>query len=971
MRTKRSRLIDRPRLLEHSQIGHEAPPRAVLLLGLAGSGKSVALDQIAAASPAPAIAVSLPPAGAAAGFDPAALGERLAGLAAPHGLAVDDFQHGLDERGAPLPQTLAWLDPALANPAVTILAASRVAPEWPPLARLALRDDLVIIDANQLAFTDDEAAELWRLHQEGAPDPAALGRATHGWAALTELVCRQGWPPDPALASLLIDDALATLPPDQLPNLQALAWLDGLTPALVGALSGTGDAVRQIQAWQRLGIVRRQQSPAIAPHLRAALQGQADPHAPAYAQALAELAGHYGAGGDWAALAELTRRTRHWPLLIDELDRHGGALFDAGRYADVVAWLAEVPSPSLTVRAGSLLARCYIGLNDRDGAILTLNRLLGTHIDPISQRTLYVLKANMYQASGDIAAADALVAPYLEDGGLPPDDRARILRIHGIALASQGRDDPALDCFERAAAQIEHQAASRLVGLVLGDYANVAARVGRYRLAERLLRRAERVWRDLSDPPPPDLATTLNMQAVVALQTGRMDEAARLADHALEHARATGRPRAVIGATATRGDIAMVRHEWQAAAEHYRQANDEAYATGDLTLQPYILAMCAQAARLSDSLPLLHSVLRSIESIQATAALDQAWFVVGKAAAFIHLGLPGAAEMLQQTLDSLGDKPTLPHGMLLLMLAEARWRAGDQAGAARAWARLDQLLVDGRGGVPLLLEPLADHAGDLLVTARTQWRSAFAARLAGAGQPADRPTPRLALRVLGEQRVQWQGADVERFPRNGLLALTLLVLSGGAGMTGEELRERIWGDGDGSLAAWRKTLERVRQRMPGVIVLDGATYRIGLPLEQIDADISLVLNTPLAGGDPAALRQAAEYAARPLLAGIDEPWVLGERQRLLRRGAELWFALGAFEQDEHNLDAAGAAYATALALHPLHERAVIAAMSLALRQARRHEAIEIYRAYSQRSLAELGLDPGPEIEGLYRRALEG
>ena len=382
--------------------------------------------------------------------------------------------------------------------------------------------------------------------------------------------------------------------------------------------------------------------------------------------------------------------------------------------------------------------------------------------------------------------------------------------------------------------------------------------------------------------------------------------------------------------------------------------------------------MCAQAARLSDNLPALHGVLRSIESIQANVALDQAWFVVGKAAAFGHLGLPGGAEMVEQTLSSLGAEPTLTHGMLLLMLAEAHWRAGRVDAAARAWAQLDRLLVDGRGGVPVLLEPLANHTGDLLATARSQWRSAFATRLAGTGQPQSQPAgAQLALRVLGEQRVQWQGADVERFPRNGLLALTLLVLSGGAGMTGEELRERIWGDAERGLAAWRKTLERVRQRMPGVIVLDGATYRIGLPLEQIDADISLVLNTPLVGGDPAALRLAAAYAARPLLAGLDEPWILGERQRLLRRGAELWFALGTAEQDEHNLAAASLAYATALDLHPLHERAVIAAMTLALSQARRHEALEIYRAYSRRSLDELGLDPGPEIEGLYRRALEG
>ena len=989
MRTKPASLVARPRLVQQSQIIASEPPRFVLITGLPGSGKSVALDAIIAASPhpiglarlrrgAPVNETALLPAIYQLGLSTHNnIVETLSRVESPLVLAIDDLHHALDEYGAPLPEAAAWLAESVQNPSITLVATTRRFPDWPLLARLAVLDQLALLDAHDLAFTEAECAELWQIHHLPAEalDWAEMCAATNGWAGLTALACRHGWPPDPALTALLLDDVLLSLPPVQRTMLQTLALVADFTPPLLKAIAPIADGARTLHEWQRVGVVETTPTLHVAPLLRATLQRSLRTDSRAHEAAVRQIARHYAANDQWTAMLDVTRRSQLWPIAMELLEQYSIALYDSGRHAEVVTWLADVPPADLSVEVGSLLARCYVGLNDREGALLLLNRLHHVHPDPLRQRTLHLLKANIYQAAGNIAAADSLVVPYLEDTTLHADDRARVLRLHGIALASHGAEDNALHCFERAAALLEDQGASRLVGLVLGDYANVAARVGRYRLAERLLRRAERIWRDLSEPPPPDLATTLNMQAVVALHTGRMDEAERLAAAAYVHALASNRLRAAVGAMTTQGDIALAQRQWSLAAQRYEVAHEQMHHSGDVTLQPYVLAMYAQVLRHHDDPSALHTVRHEMAGAPSETALDRAWLAAGNAAISLRLNDGNAAAALQTALADLGQEPTLAHGLLLLLLAEAHWQADERGAAQTAWAKLDQLLLDGRGGLPVLLEPLARHSPDLVQEARTNWHSVFAGRLAQNGKGAQSatqaaPSP-LTLRVLGQTSLLWHGQAVVGLPRNTLVIFTLLLLAGGAGMTADQLRERAWSGEMASIPAWRKTLERIRKAMPESIVFDGATYRLGVPFEAIDADLLLVRGTPLVGASALALRNAAQAVAQPLLPGLDDPWVIGERRALAQRGAELWFALGTLENDDGNANAAAEAFATALRLSPLHERAVIAAMTLALVRGERSSAITLYHTYNQQLVDELGLDPGPDIETLYRHALEG
>lgn len=978
--------LNRPRLLEHSGIVYAPLPHLILVVGLPGSGKSVLFDQLIQATSLPTGSIHLRrrspidstalfPALQQLGRSTTEVVEAVGRITTPTVLAIDDLHHVFDDDGVPLLAAQPWLSEILDNPALTVIATTQIFPDLPIIARLAANGCLAIVDAQALAFSKAECVSLWNLHHNtplSAVEVESLWATTGGWAAPVGLACRQGWPTDPTLLSMLLDDVVERLSPFQRRQLYAITPLDTFSLAQLAALSDVRNAERLLNEWQYLGFLQTATPPTLQPLLHSALRRtlQADPAA--YHATLLAIATWHAEQGDFETVASLAHQTQHWPMLMHILAQYSATLHASAHYAAVIRWLNNVPMTAFSAGVGSLLVRCHNSLNDREGALLQLNRLLGFITDADEQRTLHLLKANIYQASGDIAAADALVVPYLEDTRLTAEDRARALRLHGIALASQGAEEAALDCLARAAGMLEDQGPNRLVGLVLGDYANIAARVGRYLLAERLLRRTERVWRDLSTPPPPDLANTLNMQAVVALHMGRVDEADRLARQAYVHAMAANRSRAVAGTLATQGDIALAQQQWELAATRYEIASEHMHGAGDLALLPYVLALHMQAARHTNDSATLSALLRQTEVTSSRSPLDRAWLAAGKAAAYLQLGIDGSDTLLERALATLGDHLTLAHGVLMLLLAEAHWQQRNLAAAQQTWAKLDQLLLDGRGGIPVMLSAMASHLPALLHEAHFRWHSPFAGSLVGTTTLAPRPTaPLLKLRVLGQVRVAWQGEEVKKMPHNGILLLTLLLLAEGSGMTADELRLRLWGSDGGSSDGWRKLLERVRKALAQhSIILEGSSYRLGIPLDAIDADVLLVRHTPLFTPDVSALRAAADYATQPLLPGSDEAWVLGEREILARRGAELWFAVGNLDRDEHSLDAAAHAYATALRLNPLYERAVVAAMTLALDRGQRSEAITIYHAYNQHLIEAMGLDPGSEIAALYHRALD-
>lgn len=953
-------------------------PRCIVVLGLPFAGKTTLLQSLTSVlnlptaswtctASAPSHAHVLTPLLDQLQIPPAqTLDQRMNLVTEPVVICIDDFDYLLDDNGQMTADMAQSLDLVLNHAHVTLLLASCRLPEWTQLTRMAIRGTAMLIDYDELALHHDDVAWLWEQHQHDAIDSGIAQQIvvqTQGWAVAVALACRQGLPFDDNVLHVLFDDTLDRLPSAMLDAISAVTWLELLSAELIAHVTDQSQSAHIWREWQRIGIVRNE---TLHPLIAQALRRRYPASLPNQQTAIVRAVDYWAEQGDFAAAVRLARQHEAWLALVAMLDRHYATLNNEAYYPAVVAWLHDVPQSALLASGNAcfLLVRSFVGVNDSPQAILCGKQLASALLHREQRRRIDLLVANILQAMGDMAEADATIEPYRTDADLAPEEQARILRIQGIVLSLNGAIDAGFDCLSRAHRLLEALPPTSLTALTCLDYANLAAQMGRYTLAERLLGFAERIWRDMSEKPPVALATVLNMQATVALQTYRFDLAEKLAVEAYTLALARNKQRNACGAMTTHGDVAIARGDWELALVRYELAREYIFKQ-DTSLLPYNLAMSAHAAR-QHKRSSQEAILRLIEATHSGIPLEHAWLIVGRVSLYLGLGIRGGEQLIETALKQLGTQPSLAHGMLWLLLSEVCWQSGNLAAAQRAWHELDQLLLDGRGGLPVLLTALAQPLHGLLQIAYEAWQSPFAGRLYQAERAVAHPV--LDVRVLGEMSVWWHGRVV-RIPKHGYQLLTLLLLAGGGGLDVDDLRTRIWRDG-GSDDGWRKLIERVRHVLPESINKVGNNYRLNVPFDLIRADVLQVKSTPLINSSSDDLRHVARLVVKPLLPGFDSDWIVGEQAALTERGSEIWFTLGNREQDDQRYDSALEAYRTALVLNPLNERAIIAAMSLALDTQQRHVALDLYERYRHDVGERLGIEPSSLVQALFKRALD-
>jgi len=250
------------------------------------------------------------------------------------------------------------------------------------------------------------------------------------------------------------------------------------------------------------------------------------------------------------------------------------------------------------------------------------------------------------------------------------------------------------------------------------------------------------------------------------------------------------------------------------------------------------------------------------------------------------------------------------------------------------------------------------------------------------------PSDELNFELLGSFQIWRNGQPVDAGHRLQQAVLVLLALRRGHVMQRDFLIDELWGEEPPASAVnivqtyvgrLRKILEPERQaRDPGrILITSGGGYALAVEPANVDVfrfedDLDRAMRADRRGDtveSVAALRTALNRWHGGALSGLPGPGVNAERERL----RELrWLAFERWVRGELTLGRSETLIGelkAAIAHRPLHER-LWGFLMLALEQSGRcSDALEAYRQSRALLAAELGVEPGPELQEIHQKIL--
>lgn len=664
--------------------------------------------------------------------DPTLLGRLAAHLQShdpPTVLVLDEFERIVT------PGIAAALNELLrhASPGLRLVLVSRTEPLL-PLHRYRAAGELAEVRAADLAFSSDEAVELFAAHGlDVAEQPVhALTERMDGWAAglrLAALAAQQAPDAEKCLrefdagqstvADFLINEVFVAQPAETQDLLLRTCVLDRVHPDLADALTGRRDGARILADMQRanafvtaVGHSWYRHHPLFAEILRVRLNASRpglsrDLHADAARWLSArghvvEALPHAATAGDWNLAATLLVRG----LAI-------GRLF-AGREAEQLARLFDAmpsettgPAPELVRgalaltrydpdRASAHLRAAEQELPDDDGIEATALRL-----------TCACLRVSEARLHGCAERAEASAAEAAELWGLlpgklideHPELSAQVMGDLGAALLWDGRFAEAGRALAEAAeapeapgtARQRHESLSRLglIDVLDGHLARAEAR------ARAAVAGAERSGL----APSAGTGAGEAVLAEVAIDRGELESA----DVKLRRADAAARrhpdPLVARELAVAHSRLLLARGDPKAALEALREVT-EAAPEGE-SLSPWLadrVAATASAAHLADGCPEL--AIADLSGARPEAPES----IVAAARARLALGEPEAALRMLDNLEPRGERGLAAAVQALLTRAQAADALGDPP-AARQLVRRALIVADGeRLRLPFRLE---------------------------------------------------------------------------------------------------------------------------------------------------------------------------------------------------------------------------------------------------------------------------
>ncbi|MDP8957524.1 MAG: hypothetical protein M3N24_11345 [Actinomycetota bacterium] len=248
------------------------------------------------------------------------------------------------------------------------------------------------------------------------------------------------------------------------------------------------------------------------------------------------------------------------------------------------------------------------------------------------------------------------------------------------------------------------------------------------------------------------------------------------------------------------------------------------------------------------------------------------------------------------------------------------------------------------------------------------------------------------IRLAGAVAIEHGGrraAEQDLGGRQPRLAFAVLVWEHGHAMSHDQLAEILWPYGPPS--TWESALRGIVSRIRGLfdrVGLNGGAmvsgqagrYCLALPEDAV-VDVEDALATLQEaerllseGGVETARRLASEarsVLARPLLAGIDSPWLDRRREELAGAHIRSLELLGECRRLAKEYDHAARAVEDLLAIDQFRESAWRLLMQIHTEAGNAGQALLIYERCRRVLADELGADPSPETQELHARILRG
>lgn len=649
-------------------------------------------------------------------------------------LVLDDY-HAIDERPVLRGLTERLLDHLPSR--LHLLVAARRTPQITSLPVLRARGELFEIGEADLAFTEDEIAELFASSYDqslSTEQAHALSGDTGGWAIALQLVGqvqhgtldregplanrttsgvqRSAFNHD-TLFAYLAQDVLARQPDDVQLFLLRSSVLSELRPDVCDEVLATEDSAERLQEVERRGLFLARLDGGLYryhPLFHAFLQAEARARLPEWAALHQRAAAHYQTAGAGEQVLYHLLEIGDAATAAAVLATAAPGWLAGGRLVTLLTWINHLPSDSLAAQpelllAGGDAARLLARFDQAQFHYVEAERIAAARGDPLGQARAVRGQALVYLDTVQPALATDLLRRAFK---LLPREaraaRAELLRLIAENRLNSGRADQA-DRLYRVADRLaepagvppaEAQGSQAGVGgaTVLSRHESLRPRVllrlGRLEEARALLQEA--LPRDLAAAqrgrvPDANREVSLLLSLISAL-LGDPPASLRYAQQGLESARQLGSALAEAVAHTRAGHALQLgpTPNLAAANQHYLQAMGLADAIGVERTRVEAYVGLTLLHGFSGNLPAAQAAAR--EGLAIVQRSGDAWMA---AMLWVALGAVGVAAGASEADDWLGEalrryragKDSYGEALVRLWRAIARQREGDIEVAAR------------------------------------------------------------------------------------------------------------------------------------------------------------------------------------------------------------------------------------------------------------------------------------------------